>query len=69
MGVGFQFAQVLLSGAIQYLLQAQKTNAMIMKAHAEGREITAEELETLRTERDTIILATEASLDKLINGG
>lgn len=47
-------ADTLLAGAIQFLLQKQKLDALITQARLEERDITPEELATLKFERDAV---------------
>lgn len=47
-------ADTLLAGAIQYLLQKQKVDALIETARLEQREVSPEELAALKAERDAV---------------
>lgn len=46
--------ELLISGGINYILQKQQVDAMIVKARLENREISLAELATLRLERDRV---------------
>jgi len=46
--------ELLISGGINYLLQKQQVDALILKARAENREISLAEVATLRVERDRV---------------
>lgn len=56
---------LLLSAGINYLLEKQKVDAVIMKARAEGREVTAEELSALKVERDKLASEVNDLLDSV----
>ena len=45
---------LLLSGGINYLLQKQQIDALITLARTEQRDITLEELNSLKIERDRV---------------
>lgn len=56
---------LLLSGGINYLVQKQQVDALIAKARAEQRDITTEELDTLKAARDALANQTNALLDSV----
>ena len=56
--------ELLLSGGINYLLQKQQVDAVINKARAEQRDITTEELNLLKSQRDAMADVTDAMLDE-----
>lgn len=61
----YALGELLLSAGINYLLQKQKVDAVIAKARAEGREVTAEELAELKAERDRMHQETMDLLDSV----
>ncbi len=61
--IAIALADTLLSGAIQFLLQKQKVDALITTARLEGREITVEELSTIANLRDAAVADVNALLD------
>jgi len=56
-------ADLLLSAGINYLLQSQAAQAKIAQARAENRELTNEEMEEIKTNRDMLITDTVRALD------
>jgi len=56
---------LLLSAGINYLLQKQKVDAVIATARAEGREVTPEELDALKVERDKLADEVNGLLDSV----
>ncbi len=46
--------ELMISGGINYLLQKQQVDALILKARMEQREITVAEVATLKVERDRV---------------
>ena len=65
----FALADVLLSGAIQFLLQRQKVDALITRARLEGREVSPEELAIIKAERDATVSEVNVLLDKVAASG
>jgi len=63
MSAAVVIADTLLSGAIQFLLQKQKVDALITQARTEGREVTPEELATIKAERDALVNEVNTLLD------
>lgn len=57
-----EITNALVTVALNGLIAAQKYNNLIQKAHAEGREITLEELASLQSESKVL---TDEVLEKL----
>lgn len=57
-----EITNALVTVALNGLIAAQKYNSLIQKAHAEGREITLEELSVLKDESSRL---TQEVLEKL----
>lgn len=57
-----EITNALVTVALNGLIAAQKYNALIQKAHAEGREITFQELAVLQSESKVL---TDEVLEKL----
>ncbi len=55
-------ADLLLSAGINYLVQSQEVNTVIANARAMGRDVTTEELDSIRTKRDQMSLEIDALL-------
>jgi uncharacterized protein YdcH (DUF465 family) len=61
----FVLGELLLTAGINFLIQKQAVDAKIAQARAEGREVTPEELEELKVERDRLYDETIAALDSV----
>lgn len=54
-----------LSGGINYLLEKQKVDALLTTALTEKRDVTSEELNTLKIERDRVSDEVNVLLDSV----
>ncbi len=56
-------ADTLLTGAIQFLLQKQKVEALLTTARLENRQVSADELSVLKVDRDELVSEVNSLLD------
>ncbi len=56
-------ADTLLSGAIQFLIQKQKVDALITQARLENRDVSDTELAGIKTTRDMLVADVNSLLD------
>lgn len=63
MSAAVLISDLLLTAGINYLLKKQEVDAIINRARAEGREVSPEELATIKAARDTLHSETMAALE------
>lgn len=56
-------ADTLLSGAIQFLIQKQKVDALITQARLENRDVSEAELKGIKATRDMLVTDVNKLLD------